>query len=489
MKKNEEQQVEYHHVLLEDPASNSESNHDHQVEYHHVLLEDPESDNESNNDHPDLISAGKTMKNFTIFSICFSANHASVVSCLSLATSRLGSTGAWQNGILYICYCLSAVLGSTYAVKRAGARNTLLFGMGLYCFYVLFFFLATISVSYQRLAAWTGAGIGGIGAGFLWTAQGSYFGKASEQHARHLCQPITTSTASLAGVFAFLYLAEEVLIRLLSTFLLETRRASWTTIFLLYSLVALLSTLPIPFLYDYSEKNQMRDSRRESVSEIFSKATVAGRMLKNDRKMRYLVPLNASFGLSASFLGSYVNEVVQVALKDDNYILLLFSWVAIVAAGMSLVFGKIAPIVGKGPILITGACCFFLVAFPFVLQPDANKYGWNALLFVYTMQGIGRATWESTFKAMFMDYFSYEKEGASANIILQNGLSAAIGYILSFSLVCKTPSKYCVEYSNGSLHNVLIFELIILASAICAVLGYLRASSIHKEEQRIENNT
>jgi hypothetical protein len=55
----------------------------------------------------------------------------------------------------------------------------------------------------------------------LWTAQGAYFGRASEEYARLLRQPISVSTASLAGSFAFVYLAEEVIGRLLSTFLLE----------------------------------------------------------------------------------------------------------------------------------------------------------------------------------------------------------------------------------------------------------------------------
>ena len=40
-----------------------------------------------------------------------------------------------------------------------------------------------------------------------------------------------------------------------------------------------------------------------------------------------------------------------------------------------------------------------------------------------------RATFEGTLKATFADYFSYEKEGAFANIILQNGLSGAVGYV------------------------------------------------------------
>jgi hypothetical protein len=42
------------------------------------------------------------MYNFVIMSILFSANHGCVVACLSLATARLGSIGAYQSGLLYV---------------------------------------------------------------------------------------------------------------------------------------------------------------------------------------------------------------------------------------------------------------------------------------------------------------------------------------------------------------------------------------------------
>jgi MFS family permease len=388
---------------------------------------------------PDPVAARRTMLNFILMSILFSANHGSVVSCMGLATARLGSTGAWQSGILFISYTASALLGATYITKRAGSRKALFYGMALYCIYVGCFWLATLATTEEgkRLYAWTGAGIGGIGAGFLWTSQGAYFGQAAEEHARQLDQPVETSTAALAGIFAFFYLAEEVVLRLLSTFLLETRIASWETIFGIYTLVSVLSILPMPFIRDYSSNDG--NSQGGGAVSIFNQVTVAGRLLIKDPKMKYMIGLNAVFGFTAAFLNSYVNgEVLSVALNDTDakYVGLFTSWTAAVAAGMSLVFGKIAPMIGRSPILIGGAVCFFGVVFPFLVQPDAHRYNWEALLFVYTMQGIGRATFEGTLKATFADFFSYEKEGAFANIILQNGLAGAVGYICKI----RTPS-------------------------------------------------
>ena len=43
---------------------------------------------------------GKILFNFVVMSILFASNHGCVVACLSIATARLGATGAWQSGIL-----------------------------------------------------------------------------------------------------------------------------------------------------------------------------------------------------------------------------------------------------------------------------------------------------------------------------------------------------------------------------------------------------
>lgn len=153
---------------------------------------------------------------------------------------------------------------------------------------------------------------------------------------------------------------------------------------------------------------------------------------------------------------------------------------------MSLVFGRVSQKTGKGPILVLGALCFLAVVLPFIIVPNMEQWGWFPLVVVYSLHGTGRATFEGTLKATFADYFPYEKEGAFANIILQNGLSSAIGYVLTFSLLCSEPSSYCVEYKDGNFHDVLTFELLVVVSAALAIVGFWRASSLHEAEARNE---
>ncbi len=427
----------------------------------------------------DTRAANRVYRNFVTMAILFSANHGCTVACLALATARLGSLGAWQSGVLYITYTASSLLGATYITKQLGSRNAIIAGMGLYCTYVGCFLVATMFHGIASEAALLGAAIGGIGGAFLWTAQGAYFGQAAEDHAECLQQDVKQSTSHLAGVFAFVYLGEEVLLRLLSTALLKTGRLSWSAIFSVYTIVAVVSTIAMLMVYNYPSSNQGN-------VDVFYKVTAAGQLLKSDPKMKYLIGLNATFGLASAFLNSYLNgEVVRVALNDPDskFVGGLSALVAIVASVASLGLSRIAQRYGKGVILVGGSLCFLGVAFPFIVQPNASKWGWAGLVIVYSLQGLGRATFESTLKALFADMFSYEKEGAFANIILQNGLFSAIGYILSFGLVCQEESRYCIRYNDGSLHNIGFFEWLVVVSAILAIVGYCRASALYKQEQ------
>lgn len=438
-----------------------------------------------------MTAARRTLQNFVLMSALFSANHGCVVACLALATARLGSTGAWQSGILYLTYTGSAIFGATFVVKKLGARDALITGMSFYCVYVACFWLAVTWHDYERPAALTGAAIGGVGAGFLWTAQGAYFARAAEEHAVQSGQAVTDSTAFLAGIFAFIYLAEEVVLRALSTILLEVGGIEWSSIFGIYAAVTLVSTACMRLVHKYTDDNEafanVSGGGATATTSAWYKATAAWQLLRRDSKMKYMIGLNAVFGFTAAFLNSYVNgEVVRVVLHDDEskYVGLLTAWLSGVAAFMSLVFGRAAQKTGKGPVLIVGALCFLGVVVPFLLVPDIERWTWFPLVLVYTMHGTGRATFEGTLKATFADYFPGEKEGAFANIILQNGLSSSIGYFLTFSLLCSEPSSYCVEYNDGKLHDVLTFEILVVVSAVVAIVGFWRASAIHNAETR-----
>lgn len=409
------------------------------------------------------------LSNFVLMAILFSTNHGCVVACLSLATARLGTIGTWQSGVLYLSYTGSALCGATYCCTRLGPRNALAMGMALYCAYVGTFWWATSQPNAAYWVAPLGAFIGGIGAGLLWTAQGTFFARAAEEHARSRSQHSTKSTASLAGIFAFVYLILELTLRSMSTILLELFPITWLTIFRIYFLLAVASTalmgLVRPPLED--EINEPEETRADALATSdWAKATSAAYLLWYSPKMQSMIGLNAIFGFAAAFLNSFVNGyVVEQALHDDHkrdnfdrtrYVGILTAWVSAVAAVMSLMFGTQSGR-RRGVILLGGATSFLLVALPFLVLPrSVAEWSIPSLLVLYTLYGIGRASFESTLKATFADFFPAHREAAFANIILQNGLASAVGFLLLSGIPCRPSVEGSPSSSSPSSVRMML---------------------------------
>jgi MFS family permease len=255
---------------------------------------------------------------------------------------------------------------------------------------------------------------------------------------------------------------------------------------------------------DDTHNDILTGSGGASWNDAFYKATCAFYLLVNDSKMKYMIGFNAAFGFCGAFLNSFVSgQVVPVALRDTSasYVGLFVAVHGTVAAISSLLFGHLAPKIGNGPILSLGAVAFGAVAFPFLIQPNLEQWTWTMLLFVYSAEGVGRATFESTLKAVFADFFYYEKEGAFANIILQNGISSAIAYFMSFRLTCNNHTDigskanigtniYCIEYRDGSHHDIFVFGMMVILTSIAAILGYWRAFQLfHSDAGRQDLTT
>jgi MFS family permease len=435
-------------------------------------------------------SANQVLMNFVLMSCLFSANHGAMVSCLAFATLQLGSTGAWELSLFHLIYAASALLGATYIVKQLGSRNSMMLGMVLYAGYVTLFWLALLLGTFVNEFAVLGAFLGGIGGGFVWTAQGSYFGRAAEDYAQ-CCgnnKPAHEATSFLAGIFAFIYLAEEVACKMLSWVLLqETSWSSWTTVIGVYSVIAIVSAILMVVVHPYPILHS------EMETSMWYKATCAWHLLTRDPKMKYMVGLNAVFGLACPFVNAYVNgEVVQrVLLSPDGedtsqrYVGLFSALSSAVAALCCLLFGSRFLSNHKGVVLILGALSFVLVVLPFIIQPDFTKWNWVMLALVYCFQGMGRSTFEGALRAVFADYFPNEKEGSYANIILQNGAFTSLGFLLSFYVPCNDAnSKYCVDFAKDGdgRHNMLVLELGVVVTAFLSILGFLRAQSLHRQE-------
>lgn len=187
------------------------------------------------------------LRNFVLMSVFFSINHACVVSVLNLSVQLLGGAGSYQSGgrlpanrgivgwvsafdcpphcalrrtqlpqpkpppgALYIAYAVTALLVSAGLVDALGPRTSLLLGTALYSGYVLSLPIALIVPPEQRVlrvaVAIVGGVVGGFAAGFLWTAQGTYFTLSAARHAAAAGAELADANAALASYFASIFL-------------------------------------------------------------------------------------------------------------------------------------------------------------------------------------------------------------------------------------------------------------------------------------------
>ena len=466
-----------------------------------------------------VLDANMIRRNFLYMSILFAINHGCSVSVLGLANAKLGTAGVWSSGTLYASYTLSALIGASYIVGKLGSRNGLVVGMAMVALYVASFYVAlAINIADESKNAGRyivvigGAVVGGVGSSILWVSQGSYFATASrllanQQNQQGIGIAATSSTkedatSEFGASFAFVFLLFEVILRLLSTFLVKTVGLSWEIVFGWY---AFLSILPVcamlgvvdidkqdrrlydPIIRteedDGEDEHERRNDQVEEDRRPPLKAMAALNLMWKDPLTKYLSPICILFGLSTSFASSILNgEIIQRVLSDPNstYVGLYTAITSLVAAIASLVFGYLQSSngrmhCGKNGALTTGAASYLIISLLFLFLLTWDR---GALILVYTLLGIGRATYEGTLRAVFADYFTAEKEGAFGIIILFTGTASTIGYILSVtgSLTCDKVSRYCLQYSDGTIHNVLVMELVTIVIAMIAVPSLWRAA-------------
>lgn len=146
--------------------------------------------------------------------VCFSINHATVVSVLTLANGLLGDNGNYENGSLYLSYAITAMVFATGLIDQMGAKLSLCVACTLYCVYVISFPLALVIPNsrpdLEIAVALFGGIVGGFAAGFLWAAQGTYFALSAKRYALSEGIEVKEANNVLASVFAAIYLSFEV---------------------------------------------------------------------------------------------------------------------------------------------------------------------------------------------------------------------------------------------------------------------------------------
>lgn len=413
-------------------------------------------------EHTHQLTPAAIEAEFAWFSIWFAVNHGTVTTPLVMATSILDTTtGNTGNGILYVVSCLSSLFLATPLVGGLGPRGGALAGMSLYCAYCASFaltaFFGVEGLDVLSALCWyAGSACGGVAAGVMWTAQGAYFSGTATLMASRTGGDRQAVTAGLAGSFAFVYLAAEVATKVCFS-ALQSLGLSGRLVGAVFTAVAALATAmmtrALPVASDGGGAlaqealsprgrplGRQRLQRRELTVGPADKVLAAARMW-GDPVIWLLSPTNLAFGFCAAFMNGYVNATFVKEELGERWVALMSGVSALVAAILARAFGRLGGIVGKGPVLMTGALCFICIPLSLgllvpCLGEDRCRSHWGlGLAALFVLQGAGRAVYESTNRAIFSDFFvGPQSDGAFANCMLQSSLSFAASFFLQASL-------------------------------------------------------
>eukprot|EP00931_Biecheleriopsis_adriatica_P047339 TRINITY_DN27286_c0_g1_i1.p1 TRINITY_DN27286_c0_g1~~TRINITY_DN27286_c0_g1_i1.p1 ORF type:complete len:452 (-),score=62.57 TRINITY_DN27286_c0_g1_i1:51-1406(-) len=409
-------------------------------------------------------------REFTVMSWTFGVNSAMVTTAIFYASSVLtDSAGQAGNAMLYGATMVCSLFLAAPMFGALGAKRGLTFGMALYAIYVALFAASANmctemdedsnacikSTSQQLPTALFGSLMGGIGAGVLWTSQGSFFSYTCERVAKAEKKDLPTVTNELASYFAVIYLATEAAFKGFASLMTQHTSMGYPELF--YAMAAMAVASMLAFTALASSAGRMPPSGSPCDK------TLSAVRLWTDPKLWLLQFTNLTFGLAGAYLAGYVNrDILSQALSSD-----VIGFAGAMQSGLSSLlsgsFGIVSRHFGKTPVVVFGSISAVLLG---VLSQVGNPdtWGWGVLIF-YLFGSVVRAVYECTNKAIFADFFPGEKSvGAFANVFVFCTGSSAAAYVL------------------GATGKDMAELYLMLAFALLAVPGYYLASALRSGE-------
>ena len=364
-------------------------------------------------------------------------------SVLAYSSAELGGNLGSEAGFtLYIFYTFSALFLANPTLYFWSSKNGLLFGLLGLLVYVTSFFVSLLFINYANFIFLCGAAVGGIGAGILWPAQGSYFSSNADEYSKLTGNENIIVVNNFAALFSVFYLSFETIFKLLATclFLVEKGTASFSwrpVVFGMYSAFAFFSVIcfyavaasfdtvdstNIPYSassscddIDTSRHNTNMDQSSHAMIEsdiiespqstliskghsqssfswsIFVKEslTVARRLVASE-KMILLVPFQLCFGFSSGLVGTYINGVIVNVYIGDGYIGFLSALItlaAVMSAAPTAYICNHYHMSGKWVVMMIGGFCFLLGGLPLLIWSDRYIAQWPFIVFYFIIHG------------------------------------------------------------------------------------------------------
>jgi len=379
--------------------------------------------------------ADHLVSNFRLLSICFSVVHGSITVMLLYATSLLpGTCGSYGNGIFYITSVFSSLMLSMPAVMLLGRKGCLVIGLGLYTIYVGLFTLALLFKkngeegcnNASSYLFWLGSLLAGSGAGLLWTAQGSFFAHTTALLSQG---DVQEQSSSLAGTFAFIYLAGEFLLKAtysaVEASFPSVGYASLTAALFAACLLGLGAAFSLdPLSEDQTTSKNEGEVFQRTADKIWETASLMGSPL-----IWHLAPLNLAFGFGSAYLNGSFNEFIA-SVEVGTDLLGAFGALTVLTATLSSqAYSDFGKRFGNGVAMAVGSLAMMSMA----IFGSTQCNGWgDGIAVVYIAWGLGRGCYESTNRAVVVNaYLPEDRDAAFANFTFQQCMAASIAYFLN----------------------------------------------------------
>jgi MFS family permease len=426
------------------------------------------------------------LHNFLKFSLTFSLTHATVDGILIYATAELGKDlGAVSSGLLYFLYSFSALLYSRSYLRSKGSKHALMFGMFSLLTYVTTFLLAVAIPSIKWYVCVPGAVVGGVGAGVLWPAQGSYYSDSAQRYSQEQAIPIQSSQNLLAGYFAGLYLGIEGLSKLFVTILfLVSPHGEWKLAsFLVYSIIALVSTFFCTtikaFPKEISSTNLFPSSSSSMLCEgvSWSSADLASLidLFLTHPVFFALLPFQASFGLCSSYMAYNIDGIILPEHNKEGYIGGLGALSILTAALCTLPVTLLTQTsahsssrFGQSFVMLLGPFLFGFCSSVVLYLRSSQIASWSVIIPLVIAYGIGRGIWENTNKSVIAAISlssPHHRDIIFSTVYFISGITSAMGFLLYrfvslevvgvliiiVSLIGMMGNYHCDQYCNKIL--------------------------------------
>ncbi|CAF1497848.1 unnamed protein product [Rotaria sordida] len=149
--------------------------------------------------------------------------------------------GAFALGIIYLVFCLTNLVLSSYITRSLGVRLTLIFSSVAYVPFI------ASNIKYNRWTLYISGFLVGVGAALLWTAHGVYVTISTNKH-EQVNNLVSSSTRGLMnGTFFGIFQLNQIIGNLLVSFLFHIKLDQWI-IFTILTSICGLGTFSLIFL-------------------------------------------------------------------------------------------------------------------------------------------------------------------------------------------------------------------------------------------------